>query len=271
MFTAAVALLGYTPIFITQFGRYEDTGAWGGLEHSAMIMHAATHSETRGKKCVFVEAGAHMGTIAILSAKMGCEVYAFEANPLLVSILQKNIKINNVNVTVFSGYLDNRAHRIDRFVSGPITHLKMDIDGMDYVAIKGVDLKKVDHINFEFNPKKLRGGQAAAAQYIHHLMYHGFRLFVYCCVLPEPNLRYGRCLTRGNYEHRMADGKGNPYIETAMARHLSECVFGLVSRKSPRCKHLLNLQEIHAAGVKDFVASIQEEIDLIGWRSTNNQ
>jgi hypothetical protein len=266
MFTAAVTLLGYTAVFITQTGRYEDPGAWGGLEHSAMIMHAASYSEANGEKCVFVEAGAHMGTIAILSAKMGCTVHAFEANPAHVATLRENIKLNDVNVAVIPGYIDNTAHRIDRVVSGPITHLKMDIDGMDYVAMKGVNLSAVAHINIEFNPKKLRGGQVAAAQYVRHLMHHGFRLFVYCCVQPEPNLRYGECFTRGNYEHRMANGQGNPYRETIRATRLSECVFGLVSRTSTTCKRLLSTQEVHANGIEEFVASIQDEIDLIGWR-----
>jgi len=253
---------------ITQTGSSEK--GWFGLEHSAMIVHASNYSIINKEKCVFVEVGAHMGTLAIIAAKLGCFVYAFEGSTKLAKKMYTNVRLNNVQnlVKILPVFLsDKNEERIDHYVKQEITHLKMDIDGMDYIAIQGVDLNKLKHINFEFNPKKIKGGPKNALMYLSYLINHGFKLFLYCCVKEETGLFTNlglQCMTRGNYLHGLRNGYGNPYIERPQAVILSKCIFGI--RKNNICTELLTKQSINAGNIRDFVNLIQNEVDIVGFK-----
>ena len=60
-----------------------------GLDHSAIV-----HAASRLPHCSLIHAGAHDGTIAILAAKLGCRVWAFEASLLWVNQMTRNMRGN---------------------------------------------------------------------------------------------------------------------------------------------------------------------------------
>lgn len=139
-----------------------DDSMWG-MAHFPVISHAAHKAINDGEKCVVVEAGARKGALAILAAKLGCKVYAFEADPKHVADMKSNLKLNHVSedaVHVFQTNLgDQTGSRVDEFVpKGKVTVLKMDIDGMDAVAMSGsrglFDHGGVEVINIEFSPPR---------------------------------------------------------------------------------------------------------------------
>ena len=63
------------------------------MAHFPVISHAAHKAINAGEKCVVVEAGARKGALAILAAKLGCKVYAFEADPKHVADMKSNLKL----------------------------------------------------------------------------------------------------------------------------------------------------------------------------------
>merc|ERR1712032_1217212 len=103
--------------------------------------------------------------MGIFAAKLGCQVFAFEASEQFVAGMKQNLQLNNIShdtVNVHQMYVgDAPGSRIDEHVPNtmPIKVLKMDIDGMDPLAMRGASgiLKNVDYVNLEFNQSKHQG------------------------------------------------------------------------------------------------------------------
>ena len=268
-FTGTLNVVGIvnTTVSVRQLGQVsENLHHWGGLEHSAMFVHASVYAKARGSKCVIIEAGANAGTLALLGAKLNCHVYAFEASDDYLQEMRSNIQLNDLhaNITVVPGYLGTHV-RLSEHVTDKITHLKMDIDGLDFLAVKTINLGRVEHINFEFSPTKFKGGLPTAIAYIRYLESHGFSLYVYCCVTPEQTFfaNGAKCLTQANYGHRLRNGQGNPYRETPQAVLLSECVFQVRDQDSPVCAQIMRQQRI---GGQAFIRDLgNSEIDIVGF------
>ena len=182
-------------ISITQMGTPHY--AWWGLEHFPVIL-AAAQSPLREKPCTVVEAGAHMGTLAILAARLGCTVYAFEADQIYTDIMRRNVVLNNVSrrVHVIERNLSSQpSHRVDERVPrlhGPITVLKMDIDGHDADAMRGCDglfAAGVDFVNVEMDPSThLRQSNESDVTYLLEILRRGFEPFVLDCMPYTPSL-----------------------------------------------------------------------------------
>jgi len=160
---------------------------WWGTEHMAPVIHAAKFAEHRNQPCVVIEAGAHQGGVAILAAKLGCEVYAYEMQAAHVTAFKKNVALNGISegrIHIFQEAIGKKPNqRIDEtFPKGKhVTLLKMDIDGPDADAMIGASgvfaEGGVDFVNLEFNPKK----QGVNHEYLANMAALGFNMYVLDC------------------------------------------------------------------------------------------
>jgi hypothetical protein len=264
------------------------SNSWWGLEHAAIFLHAAWLAAAENQPCMLIEAGAHQGTLAILGAKVGCNVYSFEGDSGHVLNMKSNLQENDVEglVSVVPGFIDREPteQRIDTILRRGgvrnVTLLKMDIDGRDALAMQGAsslfEAQAIRFINFEFSPAKQRLAGVDGDQYLHQLHRWGFQLFLFSCVpnkAAQARIRdvltsNGSCLTYGNYGRVIR----NPYIETEGAKRFARCFFGLRTDGSSRhqlavhddgCQVLLNQQLVRPTDFAAFASAVHE-VDLVG-------
>ena len=121
------------------------------------------HVAQRGR-CVFVEAGAHQGTLSMLAARMNCTVHAFDSVLRHLRLARQNLQLNGLGFVTYKHLRlgESVGSRLDEHVplAEHISLLKMDIDGVDALAMRGADRlfsgAGVSVINLEFSPAKHR-------------------------------------------------------------------------------------------------------------------
>ena len=194
--------VGASNLSIMQLGSLQRV--WAGLEHSAIVHYASSIS----RACSMIEAGAHEGTLAIMAAKLGCDVYAFEASGHHVRMMERNVALNLASpslgrvhaVHAFLGDGSNaskageagggnskrtqRTLRLDSAIPEGVgvALLKMDIDGDDHRAMLGASAlfeqaPNLSPLRGHLAPRRTRlrtracdtRGACAAARAIHQL------------------------------------------------------------------------------------------------------
>ena len=110
---------------------------------------------------VVIDAGANYGDSAIWwSKKFGAKVFAFEPLSDVFSELQKNIKLNAVNVVAYNialgqgeevngntyggmfskgGNLKIKTERLDNYSFEKVDFLKIDVEGFEYEVLNGAE------------------------------------------------------------------------------------------------------------------------------------
>jgi FkbM family methyltransferase len=163
-----------------------------------------------------IDVGANIGYYTLLFSKLtGDEgrVFAFEPEPLNYEILSENLARNSrTNVIAFKqaasdvagksflylspeNYGDHQAYgsgenrkrisvqmsRIDDLVSGPVDLVKLDIQGFEFHALKGMEriLKENACLTIftEFWPEGLRRAGSNASEFLRFLRSSGFEIF----------------------------------------------------------------------------------------------
>ncbi len=126
--------------------------------------------------------------------KVGCEVHAFEANGRLFRELQKNVDLNPglTSIHMHKAKIGNMTgSRLDEFVTGCISVLKMDIDGFDSYAMDGASGlldAGVEVINLELSPEKhLKKGGGSDETYLASLFARGYEAYLVDCYNSRPN------------------------------------------------------------------------------------
>lgn len=166
---------------------------------------------------IVLDIGANIGYYTLIFAKLvgkNGKVYAFEPDPTNFAILKKNVEINgykniiliNKAVSDKTGKLklylcndnkgshsiypcDNRKFveidsiKLDDFFSnynGKIDFIKMDIEGAEYSAVKGMSnlLRKNEEIKIisEFAPMNLKRSGIEPEEYLKLLHNYGFKI-----------------------------------------------------------------------------------------------
>ncbi|KAL3893582.1 MAG: hypothetical protein SGPRY_014130, partial [Prymnesium sp.] len=162
--------------------------AWWGIEHYPVVRSAAECAQP----CVVVEAGAHQGTLALLAAKLNCTVYAFDSILRHLRIARSNLEMNSIpSGRVFFTHKKlgvANGSRLDELVpSGVrISLLKMDIDGMDAIAMRGasglITASGIDVIHVEFSPyKHMASAGISDVDYLNELHAKGFEAYLDNC------------------------------------------------------------------------------------------
>ena len=167
---------------------------------------------------VVVDVGANIGYYTLIFAKLvGKEgkVFAFEPEPTNFNILKKNVKINEYeNVTLINKAVSNKTGkmtldldeinkgghsisknnsektieiesiRLDDYFKtyyGKINFIKLDIEGAEVEAIKGMSeiLGKNEEANImaEYNPQSLSNLGTNSEEYLTSLMKFGFKIY----------------------------------------------------------------------------------------------
>ena len=110
---------------------------------------------------VVYDIGAEIGLMSLYCDLKGAKTYAFESRALCVSVLQKNKTLNHANkikiIHAFVGYGENEFS-IDKAELVPPDVVKMDIEGGEYRALKGMKntiQKYKPFILLEMHPRKL--------------------------------------------------------------------------------------------------------------------
>lgn len=236
---------------------------WWGMEHFAPIAHAAAAANAGREPCVVVEIGAHAGTLALLAGKMGCEVYAFEADAAHRRRYELNAALNahaspggcGGKVTYTLGAVGQTAgSRVDEVVppGTRVTLLKVDIDSVDMFAVRGAEGLflggaaaappgagagteearggGVDFVNLEFSPAKHRAAtRTPPKQYLEEVHRRGFDIFLLDCyfdenkTLPAAGLRQ-RCLANVHEDYDPGGAAGRGFVEVSESRLLLRCV-----------------------------------------------
>lgn len=164
---------------------------------------------------VALDVGANIGQMTVLMSRLFKEVYAFEANPTVAAILQKNLELNNAkNVKIVTeavwdetgvhlpfpepdgryeslgsygikpkeiGARKIRSIKIDDFNLKKVGLMKFDIQGADLKGMKGatktIETSKPD-IVFEYEPLLVGDFNESMADYlsfIHSINYKPYR------------------------------------------------------------------------------------------------
>lgn len=167
-----------------------------------------------GEKCVVVDAGANLGSFAIVAGMLGAQVFAFEPVNELYNIVQYNIFHNGLEkrVKAFNLAISDRAAKftiarnegnygnneigaeaksssddketcfsttLDDVLRGQHVHLlKVDIEGHEYEMLKGAkslfEDYGVDAISFEMNVRPMRGQACKLLDGLNDL---GFKIY----------------------------------------------------------------------------------------------
>lgn len=126
---------------------------WG-ASHSVALLDARSIALGHRRPCQVVDIGAHHGTVALMAAELGCEVWTFEINPKVLTILRRNIELSGC------------ADRIHLFTHEPAdsvvpetvhpTLVKIDVDGADLAVAAGAMrlLNRTLAANFELSLSK---------------------------------------------------------------------------------------------------------------------
>ena len=163
-----------------------------------------------------IDVGANIGYYTLLFSKLtgaDGQVFAFEPEPLNYKILTENLAQNGrTNVVAFNqaasdvpgnsflylspeNYGDHQAYasgedrqrisiqmaRIDDLVPGPVDLIKLDIQGFEFHALKGMQriLRESLHLTIfiEFWPEGLRRAGSGAEEFLAFLRMLGFEIF----------------------------------------------------------------------------------------------
>lgn len=115
--------------------------------------------------CVVYDIGAEIGVMSLYCDLKGAKTYAFETSAKCVSILQKNKTLNHANkikvIRSFVGYGKNELS-IDKAELEPPNVVKMDIEGAEYRALKGMTntiQNYKPYILLEMHPRKMSQDQ----------------------------------------------------------------------------------------------------------------
>jgi len=165
---------------------------------------------------IFYDVGANVGFYSLLAARKAARVLSFEPVPRNVHFLRQNIQINRLaNVEIHqlaisdsagiesfceaediasghlgAGKLTVQTERLDSLIferQFPVpTHIKMDIEGAEPLALKGMAqlIARSENLRMivELAPDALRAGGFEAAEFLDQLAAAGFHLYV-----PSPN------------------------------------------------------------------------------------
>lgn len=260
---------------------------WG-WDHIPGVALAAHLTRTRALPCLVIEAGTHKGTVAIVAALLGCEVYALEGSPKNIGYTRTNVRLNPLsqpNMRIIGGWLsDKPGQRIDEKIatSGhPITLLKMDIDGPDLAAMRGAEGlfrgRGVDMVQIEFGPKKLSGPGAPAergAQYLEFMHVRGFEAFLMACkwepnatrlpvACPQPFDWSASDYWQKNEINVQGTYPGVPWQE----EHLLACLWP-TGKSRAGCRAMRERHRISRDKFVAFSGSIITEVELIFFRAS---
>lgn len=264
--TCSVAGFGGEPMPLTVPGSC-DAFLWG-MEHYPIIKHAAKNAIAHGGQCVYVEAGAHKGTLAVLAAKQGCTVYAFEMSAENVADMTHVMKMNSVSkdqVHVFQKAIgDKPGSRVDEVVPrGKVTVLKMDIDGLDALAMRGAkglfSDGGVDVINIEFSPpKQEKDSKVSSVDYLTSLVDMGYSAYLSDCYGRTSNALKELGLTCMSDE-RGGNHRERDWRETKMENDFFVCLLEGCTDRSAVDKNRIDRSQF-----KSFIdAASKMEVDMV--------
>eukprot|EP00966_Prymnesium_polylepis_P027796 642471-Prymnesium_polylepis.1 len=214
----------------------KSAGLWG-LEHYPVLRHVAKAAAGPGSPCVLIEAGAHQGTLALLGGMSNCTVHGFDAVLRHLQMARSNVALNRIPPErlrfVHRKLGDSAGFRLDELVpsTGRISLLKMDIDGMDAIAMRGASGlfqgAGVDVINLEFSPTKhFESAKVSDADYLRELHAKGYEAYLDNCYkhgLPQLEQHISRALGGALCLAVVAQGGDE---ETAAQSLLFGCLIG---------------------------------------------
>lgn len=249
---------------------------WWGTEHIPVLLHAAKVAEAKGERCVVVEAGAHRGADALVAAKLGCEVYAFEMNEDFCNGMVANMKLNNISTDQMHIFCmaigDEAGHRIDEHVPDTkhVTVLKMDIDGSDVFAMRGASKlfsgAGIDFVNLEFSPQKhWEIAKVPDTQYIKEMDALGFDAYLLDCYKGEGDIEFSLAEVVG--AHCLAFNRGSTtqlpnYEEPENQKAFLGCIMEGKCNQKSRASNVA--QRIPEEKFDTFVHTLYgNEVDLI--------
>jgi 23S rRNA U2552 (ribose-2'-O)-methylase RlmE/FtsJ len=176
-----------------------EKGGGDSLELSAMESYEPVETEIIKKNINkgdhVIDLGASVGYYTLLLAKLvgkNGKVYSFESNPEKISILEKNIHLNNYqNIILIQKFVSNKSTTnsgiqsiaLDDYFqqSNSINLIKMDIEGAEVQAIEGMKQLLENNQNIkiitEFHTSELREEGADPKEFLNKLRQFGFSIF----------------------------------------------------------------------------------------------
>lgn len=118
---------------------------------------------------VLVDIGANIGMYSFINKEKGFKIYSFEPNPVAFLCLQENLKLNQTNTEIFNvacgennydlyltpedvtwkaglismtdtkTFMPTKVVKVDDYVKEKVTHVKIDIEGYEPLALQGMD------------------------------------------------------------------------------------------------------------------------------------
>lgn len=105
---------------------------------------------------IFIDVGANCGYYSFLAASLGCEVYAFEPNPLYSELIQESSRVNGLEVKVFNSALSDNVGKATLSVpdvfQGSATIVDIDLSAYNPMQIE-VSTIPLDAIEKPINKK----------------------------------------------------------------------------------------------------------------------
>ncbi len=144
-----------------------------------------------------IDLGGSVGYYTLLFAKLvgeNGEVFSFEPNPNKFLVLEKNTDLNNYqNIVLVQKYVSDKSTTdseinsiaLDDYFyhySKPIKLIKMDIEGAEVLALKGMrtllEKNKTIKILIELHTIELRKFGFEPSDFLNNLRQHGFSIYV---------------------------------------------------------------------------------------------
>lgn len=249
---------------------------WWGTEHMPVMVHGAKVAKAKGEPCVIVDVGAHRGATALVAAKLGCEVYAFEMDGSFFNGMLANMKLNQIPESQMHTFQmavgDQVGHRIDENVPSTkkITVLKMDIDGPDVLAMHGASSlfsgAGVDFVNLEFSPMKHKTiSHVTDNQYLDDMDALGFNVYLLDCYKRPYDVDAKISAAVGAHclaFNRVSNDMLLQYEEPSNQKSLLQCV--MEGKCDPKNKAADDAQHVPKEKFDAFVSVLWgNEVDLI--------
>ena len=263
-------------------GTVEDS-VWG-TEHMAPLV-AIAGGQAAGT-CVYLEVGAHVGWLVLLAASMGCKVFAWEGSQSCAQRIQDNLKLNQIassRAEVFGKFVgagEGTKIQDDMPADTQVTLLKMDIDGPDSNAMRGMDRlfanRRVQYVNLEYSHKQAKRDPG----YLTSMDERGFDMYLLDCYgsddrTNEPAIHRAsggraKCLNRDPlvpaFDRHVHNNSQQSVIDVPMPpmqRRFLSCF--VASEPTTHCKQLLRNQQILPRYFDAFTKAIGRsgETDLV--------
>ncbi len=165
--------LGARRIYLTIRYKMNDENTKVSIENSSAILSTTTYAEferfhnLKGERenlsdiiletsdeDVFYDIGANVGLYSCLvgSAVSNCQIYSFEPHPLNIESLETNLKLNNINGTIFQLAVSNEEGTFDFSSEGTEAGLgehSLDTSGSESTV--SVTVRQLDNLRKEYN------------------------------------------------------------------------------------------------------------------------